>query len=267
MPIHRHILTLFITVVSAVQCFGIEVADADSAYRKGNYEEAAVLYNQLIEHEGLSAGLLYNLGNTYYRMGKDGEAMLCYERANKLDSGNETIEQNLNFLRNKVNEANKSTLQGKNVNVEPEEETFLDKIYSLIAIEHQSNGWAVFAVMAFILFLGAMAMYMFTPNVLARKTGFFSGIAFFIFTSIFILFAFLSASQYEKADEAILIDFTTELLQQPDNTSQPATTPLHRGTKLKILETRKGADGTEWLKVKLNPENVGWVKKEGIEVI
>ena len=264
---NKILLIVSAILLNSVTCFASSLEVADSAYAKGNYEEAALLYSQVIEQEGFSAEALYNLGNIYYKLGKDGEAMLCYERAIKLDPGNSTIKKNLIFLSSKVTDANKGELNGKSGNVESDRETFIGSIYRLIAIERSSNGWAVFAVMAFILFLGALALYMFTPNVLARKTGFFSGIAFLTFTVVFLIFAYMGASQYQRQDEAILMDFTTQLLQQPDEKAESATTPLHRGTKLKILETKQGSDGTEWIKVKLNAENIGWVKKEGIEVI
>lgn len=246
---------------------GDDLARADSAYMQNRFDDAAALYEQAMVKEGVSAGLLYNLGNTYYRLGKDGEAMVCYERARKLDPGNALINGNLQFLSSRVLEANKGSLMGKPGNVEPDHETFLDTLYRMIAVERSSNGWAVFAVMAFILFLGAMAMYVFTPNVLARKTGFFSSIAFLIFTVAFLIFGYLGAGQYTRDDEAILVEFTTQLLEQPVASAKPATTPLHKGTKLKILETKKGADGTEWLRVKLNAENAGWIKKQSIEII
>ena len=259
-------------VAAAILLFSLEanavdLSVADSAYRKNNFKEAATLYSQAIQQDGISAGLLYNLGNTYYKLGKDGEAMLCYERARKLDPGNKEINENLNFLRSKVQDANKGSLQGKAGNLNPDQETFIESIYRILTIETRSNSWAVFAVMAFILFLGGMAMYMFTPNVLARKTGFFSGITFLGFTVIFLIISYLGARQYNLRDEAILMNFTTELLEEADVNSAPSTVPLHKGTKLKILETKSGGDGTEWLKVKLNSENVGWVKKEGIEII
>lgn len=263
----KYILTIMMMLAGILSCAASEIEAADSAYYKGNYDEAAALYSEVMEREGISAGLLYNLGNAYYKLGRTGEAMVCYERARKLEPGNKAINQNLNFLRQRVTDANKGALQGKQGNVEPDQDTFIEGLYRMIAWDTKSNNWAVFAVMAFIIFLGAMALYMFTPNVLARKTGFFSGLVFLGFTIIFIIFAYLGAANYDRQDQAVLMDFTTELLEQPDTKSTPASTPLHKGTKLKILESKTGDDGTEWLKVKLNSNNVGWVKKEGIEVI
>lgn len=240
---------------------------ADSAYLKKNYDEAALLYEQALQQEGVSAGILYNLGNAYYKLGNDGMAMVCYERAKRLEPSNRLIDQNLHALASRVNDANKGLLQGKAGNVEPDRESFVGALYRMIAVDRSSNGWAVFAVMAFILFLGGLAMYIFTPNVLARKTGFFSALTFLGFTVVFLIFAFLGAARYKADDEAVLMDFTTELLRDPEVNSPASSMPLHKGTKLKILETKTGTDGSEWLKVKLNADNVGWVKREGIEVI
>lgn len=243
------------------------IEQADSAYLNGNYEVAESLYTEIIQTQGISAGLLYNLGNVYYKEGKDGEAMLCYERAKKLEPSDPLIRQNLNFLQSKVADANRGELGGKQGNVDADPESFVDTIYRMIAIDTKSNSWAVLAVMAFILFLGGTALYIFTPVVLARKTGFFSAIVFLGFTIAFVVFALIAASQYNRQDEAVLISFTTELVQSPENNSKPVTTPLHKGTKLRILEERKGKDGVDWLKVKLNSENVGWLKKNEIEII
>lgn len=267
MPILKKIILALLIGLGFLDMSASVLEQADSAYQNGNYEEAAALYSQVVESQGVSAGILYNFGNSYYHLGKEGEAMLCYERAKKIDPSNAQINQNINFLATKVMDANKSSLDGKNVNVEPDSENFIDGIYRLIAIEHTSNGWAIFAVMAFILFLICLALYMFTPNVLARKTGFFGGLTFLGFTVVFLIFSYIGAYQYNREDEAILTDFTTQLLERPEPGSKPTTTPLHKGTKLKILEIKPGTDGTEWLKVKLNSENIGWVKKDGIEII
>lgn len=263
----KRILIPVIVMLVIMPVAASNIETADSAYANGRFEEAAAIYEQTAVNEGLSAGLLYNLGNCYFKLGKDGESRVCYERALKLSPGNPVIKQNLNFLDSRVLEANKGSLGGHSGNLEPDDETFLGHIYNLIAIENSSNGWAVFAVMAFILFLGGAALYMFTPNVLARKTGFFSGLTFFGFSVIFMIFAFLASNQFKKRADAVLMDYTVELLQQPEEKAKPTTSPLHKGTKLKILDTKKGPDGTEWLEVKLNSENAGWLKKESVEII
>lgn len=262
----RNILFIFLLLLS-LSASALDLGEADKAYESGDYELAVALYSETMVSEGVSAGLLYNLGNSYFQMGKDADAMVCYERARKLDPGNEMINQNLDFLRNKVLDLNKASIGDKGGNVEPDAEGISDRIYRIIAIDHQSNGWAVFAVMAFILFVGAMALYTFTPNILARKTGFFSGLVFLGFTVVFIIFAFMASGAAQRQDEAVLMSVTTELRELPEESSGSASSPLHPGTKLRILDEKKGPDGTEWLQVRLNSDNSGWIKKQDIEII
>lgn len=261
------ILTLLLGLLLCLPGYAVDLTKAEQAYEAGNYEEAASIYSEALKTEGFSAGLLYNLGNVYYRLGQDGDAMLCYERAKKMDPGNALINQNLKFLAGKIVDANNGSLEGKQGNVEPDSEDFADSIYRMIAVDRASNGWAVFAAMAFILFIGALALYTFTPNILARKTGFFSGLVFLGFTVVFLIFAFMASRQAERRDQAILMAFTTELLEKPAENASKASSPLHKGTKIQVLDSVKGVDGAEWYKVRLNSDNIGWVKKQDLEII
>lgn len=265
--INKILILPFLLLSAVLPAWAYDSAPAEKAYGEGNYELAAALYSEALLREGTSAGLLYDLGNCYYQLGKEADAMLCYERARRLDPSNTTIRGNLEFLTSRVLDSNKAELKGRNINLDADPESITDRLYRIIAIDHKSNGWAVFAVIAFILFVGAVALYTFTPNILARKTGFFSGLVFLGFTVIFIVFSYLAANKASKADEAILMSFTSELLDQPAHNARPATTPLHKGTKLKILGEKKGPDGTEWIQVRLNSDNVGWIKKHELEII
>lgn len=265
--VYKFLVLTFLCCYVCVGRAGELTEKADSCYKHEDFKEAIGFYEEAVLKEGVSAGLLYNLGNSYYRLGDNGKAMLYFERAKKLQPGNKNINHNLEFLRSKILEANRGSSQNNDVNIEPDQPNFLNSLYNLIAIDSFSNNWAVFAVMAFILFLGSLALYTFTPNVLARKTGFFSGLTFLIFSLIFIIFALISAHQYSRTDEVILMEFTAPLLDQPNEKANSASSILNKGTKLQILESKKSEDGTDWLKVKLNSDNIGWIKKNSVEAI
>ena len=68
---------------------------ADSAYSAGRYTEAVELYKGVIDSEGTSAQLLYNLGNACVRSGAPADAVIYYERALRLDPGNKDARNNL----------------------------------------------------------------------------------------------------------------------------------------------------------------------------
>lgn len=59
--------------------------DAEDAYARERYPEAAALYLQLVEAVPGNAELWYRLANTYARTGQEREALLAYERSLTLD--------------------------------------------------------------------------------------------------------------------------------------------------------------------------------------
>lgn len=245
-----------------------EVTQAEAAYNSGNYSEAIEHYKTAIEAEGVSGELYYDLGNAYYKAGNLGGAVLSYERAKRLNPGNKYIENNLNFVSAKVVDANKAEAGEKKNGVEYDEPTFMKSLNKMIAENRSSDSWAVFAVIAFFLFLGFAAMYCFTPNVLARKTGFFSGIIFLGFSVVFLIFAFMSASYARSSNQAVVIEAKTKLMEKPEEDSKAISTPLKDGTKVEILESSE-ANGVSpvWFKVKLNSRNIGWLKSNTVEII
>lgn len=72
---------------------------AAQLYDQGKFSEAKGIYEGLVERGEWSANLFYNLGNTDYRLGAPGRAMLNYERALALDSTHAEARANLHWVR------------------------------------------------------------------------------------------------------------------------------------------------------------------------
>ena len=81
--------------------FAIDYAfgDGNDAYQQNDYESALEYYQNEIEAKGPNAALLYNLGNTFYRLGNYGSAIYNYERALLLEPRSSDIKANLNLAR------------------------------------------------------------------------------------------------------------------------------------------------------------------------
>ncbi len=71
-------------------------------YDQGKFAEAKQNYESLVNNRNFSANLFYNLGNTEFRLGDSGRAILNYERAMVLDPANPEARANLNFVRDKT---------------------------------------------------------------------------------------------------------------------------------------------------------------------
>ena len=68
---------------------------ANQAFAQGHYANAARQYQAMIDAQGCSASVLFNLGNAYLRDGKPAQATLAYERARLLAPRDAAIAANL----------------------------------------------------------------------------------------------------------------------------------------------------------------------------
>ena len=82
---------------------GADLFKAGNAlYTENKFPEAAQKY-QMAADSGLKNWVLeYNLGNAYYRAGQIGKAILHYERAFRVNSGQNDVIYNLNLATNKA---------------------------------------------------------------------------------------------------------------------------------------------------------------------
>ena len=77
-------------------------AEADEAYQKEKFSEAASLYEEILQTQGESADIYYNLGNAYFKLKNTAKAVLNYERALLLNPGDADIRFNLGMARSKT---------------------------------------------------------------------------------------------------------------------------------------------------------------------
>lgn len=244
------------------------LAMADSAYNAGKYEEAVGMYEAIVRLQGVSAASLYNLGNAYVQSGDYGRAMLCYERARRLDPSDGRIRNNLMWLESRVADNNKADVGGKKRDVGYDTPTFFESAHHRMTRDVSSDTWARFGVLAFLLTLAAVALYVFAQVVTVRKVGFFGAMVFLAFTIAFVTLSFMSAKEFHRQDEGVLVAYKTVLLKEPDQGSGTVSTPLNRGTRLRVLDEDIDASGKpSWYRVRLNSSTSGWVAADDFEII
>jgi len=113
---------------------------AVAAYGKGDYKQAIEGFEALTR-EGLSASLLYNLGNSYARQGQVGKAILNYERALRLAPGDSDILGNLALIR-------------RDQGLFQEEQTMGQRFVFLLGL----NQWIWLATCFFVVFAGILLL-------------------------------------------------------------------------------------------------------------
>ncbi len=75
---------------------------ANSLYEAGNYQQAAQIYQQLLDQGVKDGDLYYNLGSAYYMQGELGHAIVNYQRAAELSPRDEDIRSNLALAQSQV---------------------------------------------------------------------------------------------------------------------------------------------------------------------
>ena len=76
--------------------------EANRLYETGQFAEAATLY-RAGSTNGVSANLLFNLGNAHFKAGRFGQAMAAYHRSLRLDPRNPETRANLRFASEQAN--------------------------------------------------------------------------------------------------------------------------------------------------------------------
>ena len=99
----RSFLACFMLLVLAAHAAAADPAQqfksANESFLAGEFQAAYSGYQQLLDDGQLSSDLLYNMGNTSYRLGRPGEAVLWYERTLTMDPTHKEATQNLRFLK------------------------------------------------------------------------------------------------------------------------------------------------------------------------
>lgn len=92
-------LGLILTLSFLINSVGFSQETARSLYDQGKYQEALEVLNK----SGLStASDYYNAGNVYFRLGKVGQALAYYEKANALSPNVPDIRFNLNLAKDSL---------------------------------------------------------------------------------------------------------------------------------------------------------------------
>lgn len=75
---------------------------ANSSYEKREYSKAIEEYNKILDLGIDSGPLYYNMGNSYFKSGKLGMAILYYAKARRLMPYDSDLKANLNYARSLV---------------------------------------------------------------------------------------------------------------------------------------------------------------------
>ena len=220
---------------------------ANAAYADGRYEEAAAMYQSLLDEQP-DATLYYNLGNARFKQGELAQAILNYERALRLQPNNKDAQYNLAFAQSRITD-----------NI-VEQDFFLSSWACTVRNCLSERTWWSTSIGLFICALIALLLFLLGRELWLRKTAFHVAWIALLFSLIAGLNAGSLHQRNTLRNEAIITQGVVNVKSSPDRSGTDLFT-IHEGTKVTIRETLG-----EWVNVRVG-SNEGWMKSGYLERI
>lgn len=248
-----HILAIALLLTFSVSLF----AQYDDLMEKGNnfykseqYEEAISLYKRIIENGYESGPLYYNIGNSYFRMGELGYAILYYEKALKIDPGNEDVQYNLRLVNARIIDKIKEL-----------PDVPIMAYWDIVVTYFSVDAWLTIFLIFWIMILLCVAAYYLVGRARIQRIAVMAGL--FNITMILIIGIFLLARLHRESttDYGVLLKSTVTAQSSPDANRVDAFV-IHEGIKFQIEE-----ELSDWSRIKLADGKVGWLPNDTFEAI
>jgi len=218
---------------------------ANEAYKTAKYEEAIMLYKQVLANDYESSELYYNLGNAYYKTKDLTNAILYYQKALRLNPTNEEIKFNLRLANLRIIDK-----------IEPLPELFFTQWWNSLIYAKSTDGWGWMSIESlFLCFLLAVG-FMLTDSLMLKKLAFYVGILSLIVSVLCFVLGKQQKDELINQNKAIVFAQSLTVRSSPDEKGTQLFV-IHEGTKVEMLETVG-----EWTKIKIVNGNTGWVKIE-----
>lgn len=223
---------------------------ANTAYLNGDYHGATEIYGEILDRGLSSMKLYYNLGNSCFKEGRLGEAILYYNRALRLAPGDEDIRYNLRVAESRTKDR-----------IEQIPEFFLTSWVRSVRHSMSCTAWSVFSLVALAAALGLFLLYLLARRMSLRKTGFYGTMVAVV---LFVATTWLAMGERREMlddTQAVVMSLSTAVKSSPDKSATDLFV-LHEGTRVEITNRLEG-----WCEVTIADGKKGWLESKTIETI
>ena len=221
--------------------------EANTSYQSGSFKSALGLYEKQLKEGKETAALDYNLGNTYFRLGHKGLALVYYERALRIAPRDEDILWNIEVLKTVITDRIES----------PEGSLIIYWIRQILGrLTLNEIGIVLSGFLALWAALSALTYVFPVIKLLSKVLG--------VFVVLFLLLtAVLFGVKWNnvKDPRAVILDKEVQTRYGPSEKETKAFT-LHEGAEAKVTDETK-----DWWYITLPDKNAGWIPKKSCEII
>jgi len=222
---------------------------ANALYEQREYEKASEEYAKILAADLKSGPLYFNIGNTFFKMGKIGYAILAYKKAQRLMPGDSDLKSNLAYAQSLTEDSALSAL--------PQ-----DRIVWLFKFPFREYSLNTVAIVLIVLYLMLIAMLLtgiINPVFKRRMT-----ILFYpVLVGLILTLGAFSVRYYdeEALSHGVIVAKEAECKYEPIDKSNNYFT-LKEGQEVLVLVTRNG-----WSRIKRLDGKLAWVKSDAVEEI
>ncbi len=221
----------------------------NALYKSGDYANALLTYDKILDMGMESGSLYYNIGNSFFKTGKLGYAVLFYERAKEIMPYDSDLRSNLDFARSLLDETSLEDSYGNfilRVIKRPFRDFNLDKI-------------AIITVGIYFFTVSILAFSVINPMI-AKKMRLF---IFVIMIACLYSMTVFGLRYYDEEIQKKGIVLVKDLDCKYEPIDKSSTFfKLREGAEVIILSTGDG-----WRQVRRSDGKAGWINKEAVEPI
>lgn len=223
---------------------------ANEAYARGEYAQALELYQSVADMGYESVALYYNLGNAAYKESQLARAILNYERAARLDPGNEDVAFNLKLANMRLVDK-----------VEVVPQFLVARWWNQFLNGRSSGSWAIWATVFVWLAFIVGVVFLFINRSVFKRIAFFGGIAL-VAVSLFCVVLGLRKRDLEVNSRYGIVMEANAYVKSAPGEQGTDLFIIHEGLKVSVKE-RTG----NWMRIQLADGKLGWLNEQQIEEI
>ena len=204
----------------------------------------------MVKEGNKSYELYFNLGNSYYRNKDLGYAIYNYELARKINPNDKDIQINLGI-------ASAKTID----KIDAKENFFINAVKSNVVNVVSTDTWAWLTItIAFVMCI-LFFVFLQASMVVVKRISFIFSIILLI--TLIVVYSFGKSALNGKKENKFAIILVKEIKITNEPTAGASIKfTLHEGTKVRIVEANN-----DWVLIKIDNGNEGWVKQTEIGII
>jgi len=218
---------------------------AGMAYKEGRYDTAINRYSTILDGNLVNGPLYYNLGNSYFKKGNMGQAVLNYERARMFIPRDSDLNFNYRYVRSKIDQ--QASGVGQN---------FFDRI-----VQNHIQFYTIDEMMIILFCLGFMIGALYLVSLYAYwPTSVRNGMIAILIVGLLIYGGGLVMKVRYERDLAVVMTETNTFFEP--RTDSTVHFKMSEGMQARILKSQG-----DWVKIERLNGKVGWIDREVLEKI